>query len=94
MFHKLSEVLNVHLCFISKGKGFRFAAALRCLVDMVIIGRSNKGHPLNCLEDMISREVKKFENNHLLFDMVPRSSPFRMPLIDSGVAKALSMVSG
>ena len=71
-----------------------FVAALLCLVNVAVIGRSNEGHPLNCLEDIVSGEMKKFGNNPLLLDMVPRSSPFRMSLIDLSVAKVPSMVSG
>ena len=75
IFHKLREVINVHLCFISKGQSFRFAAALLCLVNVAAIGGSNKRHPLNCLKDPISGEMKKFGNYLLLFDMLLRSSP-------------------
>ena len=74
-FHKLREVINVHFCFISKGQSFRFAAALLCLVNVAAIGGSNKRHPLNCLKDPISGEMKKFGNYLLLFDMLLRSSP-------------------
>ena len=28
-----------------------FVAALLCLVNVAVIGRSNEWHPLNCLED-------------------------------------------
>ena len=71
-----------------------FVAALICLVNVVVIERSNEGHPLNCLEDKISGEMKKFVSSPLLFDMISRSSPFRMSLIDLGVAKVQSLVSG
>ena len=74
IFHKLREVINVHY-FISKGQSVRFAAALLCLVNVAVIEGSNKRHPLNCLKDLISGEMKKFENKILLFDMLPRSSP-------------------
>ena len=36
-----------------------FVAALICLVNVAVIERSNEGHPLNCLEDKISGEMKK-----------------------------------
>ena len=72
IFHKLREVINVHFCFISKGQ---FAAALLCLVNVAAIGGSNKRHPLNCLKDPISGEMKKFGNYLLLVDMLLRSSP-------------------
>ena len=75
IFHKLREVINVHFCFISKGQSFRFAAALLCLVNVAAIGGSNKRHPLNCLKDLISGEMKKFGNYLVLFDMLLRSSP-------------------
>ena len=75
IFHKLREVINVHFCFISKGQSFRFVAALLCLVNVAAIGGSNKRHPLNCLKDPISGEMKKFGNYLLLFDMLLRSSP-------------------
>ena len=75
IFHKLREVINVHFCFISKGQSFRFAAALLCLVNVAAIGGSNKRHPLNCLKDPISGEMKKFGNYLVLFDMLLRSSP-------------------
>ena len=65
-----------------------------CLVNLAVIGRFYKGHLLNCLENMISGETNKFGNSPLLFDMVPRSSPFRMPQVALSVAKVQSMVSG
>ena len=74
IFHKLREVINVHY-FISKGQSVRFAAALLCLVNVAVIEGSNKRHPLNCLKDPISGEMKKFGNYLLLFDMLLRSSP-------------------
>ena len=54
-----------------------FVAAFLYLVNVAVIGRSYKGHLLNCLEDMISGEMKKIRNNPLLFDMVPRSLHFK-----------------
>ena len=71
-----------------------FVAAFLYLVNVVVIGRSYKGHLLNCLEDMISGEMKKIRNNPLLFDMVTRSLHFRLSLTDLSVAMVQSMVFG
>ena len=71
-----------------------FVTALLYLVNVAVIGWPIKGHPLNCLRDIISSEMKKIGNSPLLFDMVPRSSPFRMSLINLSVVKVKSMVSG
>ena len=71
-----------------------FVAALLCHANVTVIERSDKGHPLNCPKYMISGEMKKFGNSHLLFEMVTRSLPVRMPLIDLSVAKVQPMVSG
>ena len=59
MLYKLREVLNIHICvLLVKLKVSGFVAAFLCL-DVALMGRSNKGYLLNCLEYMIAGETRK-----------------------------------
>ena len=55
MFFKLREVLMSNFAPLGKMKVSGFVAVLICLVNVAV-----KKNPLNCLEDMISGEMKKF----------------------------------
>lgn len=50
--------MNIFVLLV-KFKVSGFAADFLCLVNVTVIGRCNKGHPLNWLEMMISDEMKK-----------------------------------